>query len=45
MLDENKYLQYGFPRENKVECIVIHNTGNKFSNAREFLIILIKKKK
>lgn len=36
MLDKSKYLQYGFPRENEVKCIVIHNTGNKLPNAKSY---------
>lgn len=27
MINENKFMQYGFPRKNDIKCIVIHNTG------------------
>lgn len=36
MLDENKWLQYGFPREKKdILGITIHETGNVKMNAEE----------
>ena len=36
MLPENKWLQYGLPREESdITCIVIHNTGNTELSARQ----------
>ena len=36
MLPENKWLQYGLPREESdIDCIVIHNTGNTELSARQ----------
>lgn len=36
MLSENKWIQYGYPREEKdIKCIVIHNTGNTFMSGEE----------
>lgn len=35
MLPENKYAQYGFPRENSIQGITIHETGNVDMNAQQ----------
>lgn len=36
MINKNKFIQYGFKRENEIKCIVIHNTGYYFDSARKF---------
>lgn len=36
MLTENKWIQYGFPREKEdIKCIILHNTGNTFLSAKD----------
>ena len=36
MIDSNKYLQYGFKRNNDIKGIVIHNTGSDLSARQVF---------
>lgn len=45
MIDEKKFIQYGFKRTNDIKCIVIHNTGFKLNTAREFFDYLNTKDK
>lgn len=36
MLTENKWIQYGNPREEEdIKCIVLHNSGNTFMSAQD----------
>lgn len=46
MLPENKWLQYGLPRDlEDIKCIVIHNTGNTELSARQLFNFLAEENK